>query len=914
MTVPALLRPFHWLIACALLFLLLPLDGMQTANAQPVSAPGFVLEKLVVGDDRLFGTLHSVNFIVVSPDDRLMVGEQGGQISIVNAANGTLTPFGTLEVDYAYERGLLGLAFDPFFSQNGAIYVAYVPRSAPYLRVSRLETEGDNIKPEIEDVLFEVEPNRVISFNIGGALAFGPDGKLYLATGDGGDSFAAQNLWSLRGKILRLNPDGTIPADNPFAGGNRGGNPAVWAWGLRNPTRLSVDRKNRKLFVFDMRDAGQGQVYAVAAKANYGWPNTPPSNSVHAFSIGMPCPATTGLYFDPTATNYPAQYVGRIFYATLCTEWVRTFDPASRQDSLLATLPGSNIGVADMAVSQRGDLYIVPYNERVVYRLRYEPTNKPRIIQQQNQPPLGSGETAIFSCLAAGSPPLTYTWLRNGQPLPDVLSPVLTILNVQKADDGVAFQCVVSNPNGTDRGEAATLQVSDDPPPIVTIDIVGDSNFRAGGRTSFVITARDGQNRPLSDSKISWWVDYRIDGRAHRYTTLKNGSRGEMTFPSVMDARETGYFRIYAQANDESGLRRVEYTDLAPSVGVVQVSVFPPGMPFVLNGRPVVIDPKRGESTFAQVMGVEHIFEARDLYRGRNGKIYRFAGWMVNGQPLPDGGSPRAQIRLGEELNQVWALYRREDLRPETVGVFIGRNRTFYLRNTNTEGRPDRQVAFGLNGDIPFLGDWDGDGVATPGVFRPEITTFFLTNSTANNPDFDQRFAFGLKGDIPVVGDWNGDGKDGIGVFRPSSRTFFLKDTLATGDPEYRVRYGNTDDKPIAGDWDGDGKDEVGVYRPADGRFFLSAPLAEANTNVKAAPSRFHAVKYILLFGDARPNLLPIAGDWAGTGLSGIGLYDPDTGKFNLKLDVRRGDKPDYVFQIGIRGGVPVVGASAPKP
>jgi mannan endo-1,4-beta-mannosidase len=178
-----------------------------------------------------------------------------------------------------------------------------------------------------------------------------------------------------------------------------------------------------------------------------------------------------------------------------------------------------------------------------------------------------------------------------------------------------------------------------------------------------------------------------------------------------------------------------------------------------------------------------------------------------------------------------------------TVTIGIYRNGSFYLRNSNTIGFADTVFSFGQPGDQPIAGDWDGNGVDTVGLFRNGI--FFLRNS--NSPGApDASFGLGNPGDVGVAGDWNGDGLDTTGVFRPSNGIIFLKDSNNTGIADHALNYGLPGDKPVTGDWDGDGVDTIGVYR--NGQFMLR----NSNTNGFAE----------IIFGLGNPGDMPIAGNW----------------------------------------------------
>ena len=154
----------------------------------------------------------------------------------------------------------------------------------------------------------------------------------------------------------------------------------------------------------------------------------------------------------------------------------------------------------------------------------------------------------------------------------------------------------------------------------------------------------------------------------------------------------------------------------------------------------------------------------------------------------------------------------------KTPGVLY--DNKWFLRNSNTSGFADIAFTYGVKGDFPIVGDWNGDGIDTPGVVREDITflppdgeiihpnTWHLRNSNSTGvADNDVTFAFP---GFPVVGDWDGDGSDGIGMVSKNTNRWELDDNL-DGVEDVEFFYGSAGDTPVAGDWDGDGDDTPGV-------------------------------------------------------------------------------------------------------
>ena len=166
--------------------------------------------------------LNRPTAMAFAPDGRLFICEQDGQLRVVSDGVLQSQPFVTLTVNSSGERGLIGVAFDPAFEINHFVYVYYTA-TTPVIhnRVSRFTANGDEAVPGSEQVILELDQVTSDAIHNGGAIHFGPDGKLYVAVGDHGNPDNAQSLSTRFGKLLRINRNGTIPLDNPFANGRR---------------------------------------------------------------------------------------------------------------------------------------------------------------------------------------------------------------------------------------------------------------------------------------------------------------------------------------------------------------------------------------------------------------------------------------------------------------------------------------------------------------------------------------------------------------------------------------------------------------------------------------------------------------------------------------------------------------------
>jgi len=339
-----------------------PLEPLEPRRLLANLPAGFVESTVASG-------FNGPTAMAFAPDGRLFVAEQSGALKVVKHGSVLPTPFVKLRVDARSERGLLGVAFDPNFVTNGFVYVYYtVPGStgvAAHNRVSRFTASGDIAAKRSEQILLDLDDLTSAGNHNGGALAFGPDGKLYIGVGENNDGSNAQSFGNLLGKVLRINPDGTIPNDNPFLAQTTGKNQAIWAIGLRNPFSLAIARKGRML-INDVGEHTWEEINEGVRASNYGWPQTEGPTTrrrvrAPAFAYEHGDSTTTGnsivgaAFYEPADANtFGRKFSGLYFFADLTSGWIRMFNPTTRAVGLFAT--GVSVPVA-LAVNDDGSLY-----------------------------------------------------------------------------------------------------------------------------------------------------------------------------------------------------------------------------------------------------------------------------------------------------------------------------------------------------------------------------------------------------------------------------------------------------------------------------------------------------------------------------------------------------------------------------
>ncbi|MFQ5524422.1 MAG: hypothetical protein ACE5F5_12760, partial [Acidimicrobiia bacterium] len=233
-----------------------------------------------------------------------------------------------------------------------------------------------------------------------------------------------------------------------------------------------------------------------------------------------------------------------------------------------------------------------------------------------------------------------------------------------------------------------------------------------------------------------------------------------------------------------------------------------------------------------------------------------------------------------------------------TTGLVDPKTGIWYLYGR--DGRLATSFYYGNPGDYPFLGDWDCDGVETPGLYRQSDGYVYLRNSNTQGVA-DVKFFFGNPGDIPLAGDFNGDGCDTVSIYRPSNQTFYIINRLGSDDKglgaaEFSYVFGNPGDVPFVGDFDGDGIETVGLHRASTGVVYFSNSHSQG-----VADAQF-------IFGDPGDRL--IAGDWTGDGVFTPGVFRPSNTTLYLRYTNTQG-VADFQMTVGEPTWLPVAGVTA---
>ena len=325
-----------------------------------------------------------------APDGRLFICEQTGALKVFPVGQATGTTALQLNVYPNGECGLLGIAFDPNFASNRFLYLYYTAHNGSYIpsaglsnRVSRFVVNGNVVDHTSEVVILGGILVSGGNHN-GGCIRFGADGKLYIATGDAGDSANSQDLLKLNGKILRINADGSIPSDNPFVG-QAGRRPEIFCYGLRNPFKFNFRPGTSTLFIGDVGPSNWEEINVSARGGNYGWPlyvgpNTAPGyiGPVYTYETG-PSNGTVIAGVFLTSASFPDQYRGDFFYGDFMRGECHRLDVSASNTVQGSTRFGPSEGLGDIAefvveIAQGPDgaLYLLSYSRGDVTRVFFQ--------------------------------------------------------------------------------------------------------------------------------------------------------------------------------------------------------------------------------------------------------------------------------------------------------------------------------------------------------------------------------------------------------------------------------------------------------------------------------------------------------------------------------------------------------------
>ncbi len=611
-------------------------------QAPPVRAgtpPAGFVETQVVSSSAVTGASVPTAIAYEPGDGDLWVLEKGdgssegnARVRVRDGVSGSVSTAFTLDcVDSRGERGLLGVAFAPDFTSSRHVFLFYVRRiaaagtcslagqsAASRFRVSRFTESGDTLSGEA--VILEGPDLNPPGNHNAGTLRFAPDGTLFISTGDNNSDAdpnpLSRDLGDLRGKILRINSDGTIPADNPFVG-QPGVRPEIWAWGLRNPFRFSIDPDTEAPIIGDVGERTWEAIYLGVPGADYGYPcfegsapfltcdPDPPAGSVTSpiFEYGHeeqtpPVSGnsiTGGPVYDHTA--FPAEYHGSYFFGDYVDDWIQRgrISPSGQLVDVEMFMPDAT-GIADMAVSPVGCLTWVGITGAGVREVCHvggansQPEAKASVTPSSGLASLAVEFTGSQS-IDPDADPLLYSWDLGDGSTSNLADPSHTYTNNGVYQATLTVDDQQGEANSTDSAPPLRIVVGNRSPSTTIASPVDGALYDGGDLISFSGSASDPEDGVLDADRFSWTVVFHHDTHTHPFLGPIAGiASGQFTIPAVGEDSTDVFYRLHLEARDSgtplgpsAELSSSTFVDLLPRISELRLEANPPGFGLALE-------------------------------------------------------------------------------------------------------------------------------------------------------------------------------------------------------------------------------------------------------------------------------------------------------------------------------------------
>ena len=557
-----------------------------------------------------------------APDGRIFIAELGGNLKVLQ--NGVVTLVHTVSTNTNDEQGLLGIVLHSSFAQNGKLYLYYTAPDKSKHFLDMIVVDGNNQVVSSTRIM-EFDPI-LNGYHNGGAMVF-KNGYLYICIGESNAPQYANDLTTYRGKVLRLLDDGNPAPGNPYyntSGANRQ-QKSIWAIGMRNPWTMNMDATTQKIYVSNVggtyEEINDVTAPDAAKNYNYGWAASGKSGSEQDAGTILPvfgyagaeavqkwmspttegtwpagsCAITTGAFFNPTNTNYPAEYKNRFYFSDWCQQWIRSINPNNTAGYQTDFADQGFNRILGLSVGLDGNLYYIEHaGGGNIYRLEYTLSNTPIIVNDPATQTVYAQDAVSFSVAASGANPKTYQWQKNGTNISGATASTYSISSVVAANAG-NYRAIVSNSYGADTSAAGVLTVLaynaipvahiTSPASTVTASVLDVVNYSG--------TGTDSEDGTLPASAYNWEVrvfhkDCGTCEHWHPGPAAADGvTSGSFIADNGGEASSNVWFRLILRVTDSNGRVGTDSVDLQPNKVVLSVSASTPGLQVVIGSSSI---------------------------------------------------------------------------------------------------------------------------------------------------------------------------------------------------------------------------------------------------------------------------------------------------------------------------------------
>ena len=614
--------------------------SMQFATTFQPNFGGFVNESAASN----IGTATAFAF---APDGRIFIAQKNGNVRIFKNGQLLSTPFYTVTpVNDFHDRGLLGIALDPNFATNGNVYLSYTYENNPAnitaaktAQVIRITANGDVANAASKRVLLgtvtgdaaspscenwpltaDCIPTDSDSHSMGN-LKFGPDGMLYVATGDGAsyssvDSRAlrSQSIDRLSGKILRINPaDGKGLSDNPFYNGDLSATRSkVWAYGVRNDFRFNFKPGTNVIFSGDVGWDAYEEINVVTPGVNLGWPCYEGNNQQGGYAAFSQCAslyAAGGVKFGlqvwphppgsavvggtfTGANSYPAQFQNTYWYGDYARNEINMLRVDAQNNLVagsVANFTTAGAGPVDIEVGNDGDIYYLAINAAEIRHVRYIGGNRPPVAVAAAAPIAGLKPLAVNFDSAGSNDPdagqaLTYDWNFGDATAHATLA---AVQHTYTADGTYIATLTVTDPLGLNATATKSIQVGNTAPTVAISSPVIGATYDIGDTISITGSASDAEDGAIPAANLAWSVvlNHCSDGtysschtHPHYSTTGATGSF------AITDHGDFVNFDVFLTATDSLGLTATKKVTITANTADLTFNSSPSGAVITVDG------------------------------------------------------------------------------------------------------------------------------------------------------------------------------------------------------------------------------------------------------------------------------------------------------------------------------------------